>query len=102
MFSVAVPHLFVVEPGFGGQKFRIEMMDKVRTLREMCPNLDIEVDGGLAADTIDHAARAGANMIVAGSAVFKGSPAHVISVLKRSIERYGNGKNEEEWSPLIL
>lgn len=56
---------------------------KVSTLRERCPNMIIEVDGGLALDTIDQAAAAGANMIVAGSAVFKGSPANVISLLRR-------------------
>jgi ribulose-phosphate 3-epimerase len=58
----------------------------VKTLRLRCPKIAIEVDGGLALDTIDQAAAAGANMIVAGSAVFKGSPANVISLLRR----YGN------------
>ena len=56
---------------------------KVMTLREMCPTMMIEVDGGLALDTIDQAAAAGANMIVAGSAVFKADPAHTISMLRR-------------------
>ena len=55
----------------------------VTTLREMCPTMMIEVDGGLGLDTIDQAATAGANMIVAGSAVFKADPAHTISVLRR-------------------
>jgi ribulose-phosphate 3-epimerase len=55
----------------------------VKTLRLRCPKIAIEVDGGLALDTIDQAAAAGANMIVAGSAVFKGSPANVISLLRR-------------------
>lgn len=45
--------------------------------------MDIEVDGGLGPDTIDLAAASGANMIVAGSSIFKGSPSHVISVLRR-------------------
>ena len=75
--------IMTVEPGFGGQKFMKDMMSKVRTLRERCPTMNIEVDGGLAPDTIDEAASAGANMIVAGSAVFKSSPAHVISLLRR-------------------
>ena len=56
---------------------------KVQTLRKLYPNLNIEVDGGLGPDTIDAAAAAGANMIVAGSSVFNSNPAHVISVLKR-------------------
>lgn len=45
--------------------------------------MNIEVDGGLGLDTIDEAAKAGANMIVAGSSVFKGVPAEVIASLKR-------------------
>lgn len=58
---------------------------QVRALREMKPDLDIEVDGGLGPDTIDVAAEAGANMIVAGSAVFKSDPAVVIPGLKRYV-----------------
>lgn len=73
----------LVEPGFGGQSFMKDMMSKVRFLRAKYPNINIEVDGGLSPDTIDEAAAAGANMIVAGSAVFKSNPAHVISILKR-------------------
>ncbi len=56
---------------------------QVRILREMCPLLPIQVDGGLGLDTIDEAAEAGANMIVAGSSVFKGSPALVIAAMKK-------------------
>ena len=93
--------VMTVEPGFGGQKFMKDMMLKVRALRERCPAMNIEVDGGLAPDTIDEAAKAGANMIVAGSAVFKSSPAHVISLLRRSVEQHGNGKAEADLSPLI-
>lgn len=89
--DVVLPHLdsldqvlvMTVEPGFGGQKFMSAMMPKVRALRDLRPLLDIQVDGGLSAETIDEAARAGANMIVAGSAVFKGDPAQVIAGLKR-------------------
>ncbi|KAI7733936.1 hypothetical protein M8C21_005322, partial [Ambrosia artemisiifolia] len=65
--------VMTVEPGFGGQKFMPDMMNKVRTLREKYPKLDIEVDGGLGPSTIDAAAAAGANCIVAGSSVF-GAP----------------------------
>jgi ribulose-phosphate 3-epimerase len=60
--------VMTVEPGFGGQSFMVDMMPKVAALREQFPELDIEVDGGLSPSTIDHAAKAGANMIVAGSA----------------------------------
>ena len=47
--------------------------------------MDIQVDGGLGPDTIDVAAAAGANMIVAGSSIFKSDPAHVIAILKRLV-----------------
>ncbi|PRQ54231.1 putative ribulose-phosphate 3-epimerase [Rosa chinensis] len=79
--------VMTVEPGFGGQKFMPETMDKVRTLRKKYPSLDIEVDGGLGPSTIDIAASAGANCIVAGSSVFGSpEPAKVISVLRTSVE----------------
>lgn len=84
--------VMTVEPGFGGQKFMHDMMPKVSILRQRCPNMNIQVDGGLALDTIDIASKAGANMIVAGSAVFKGSPIDVISQMKSSINKYGNGR----------
>ncbi|KAG9402091.1 hypothetical protein AC1031_007791 [Aphanomyces cochlioides] len=85
--------VMTVEPGFGGQSFMPDMMPKVSFLREKFPELDIEVDGGLGPSTIDTAAKAGANMIVAGSSVFKAaSPAEVISVMRRSVEVHGNGK----------
>jgi ribulose-phosphate 3-epimerase len=74
--------VMTVEPGFGGQKFMADVMPKVRALREQYPHLDIEVDGGLSPETIDAAASAGANWIVAGSAVFKSDPATAISTLK--------------------
>ena len=63
--------------------------------------MNIEVDGGLGPDTIDMAAKAGANMIVAGSSVFKNSPSNIISILRRSIEINGNGKDVSELSPLV-
>ncbi|KAL1547368.1 ribulose-phosphate 3-epimerase [Salvia divinorum] len=83
--------VMTVEPGFGGQKFMPEMMDKVRVLRKKYPSLDIEVDGGLGPSTIDLAASAGANCIVAGSSVFGApDPAHVISLLYKSVENAQN------------
>lgn len=92
--------VMTVEPGFGGQSFMKEMMSKVSILREKYPTINIQVDGGLSPETIDIAAQAGANMIVAGSAVFKNNPPYVISYLRRSIELYGNNKLEDELSPL--
>ncbi|XP_045797189.1 ribulose-phosphate 3-epimerase, cytoplasmic isoform [Trifolium pratense] len=80
--------VMTVEPGFGGQKFMPEMMDKVRKLRQKYPSLDIEVDGGLGPSTIDAAASAGANCIVAGSSVFGApEPDQVISLLRHSVEK---------------
>lgn len=79
--------VMTVEPGFGGQKFMLETMDKVRDLRKKYPTLDIEVDGGLGPSTIDAAASAGANCIVAGSSVFGApEPAQVISLMRNSVE----------------
>ena len=63
-----------VNPGFGGQKFILEMADKVRRLREMT-DLPIEVDGGITEETAPLMVRAGAQVLVAGSAVYKGDPA---------------------------
>lgn len=77
--------VMTVEPGFVGQKFMPAMMDKVRALRKKYPALDIEVDGGLGSSTIDAAATAGANCIVAGSSVFGApEPDQVISLLRKS------------------
>lgn len=77
-----------VEPGFGGQKFMEDMMPKVQALRKRYPELNVEVDGGLSEKTVDVAADAGANVIVAGSAVFGAQdPAHVIAKLREAVER---------------
>ena len=62
--------VMTVEPGFGGQKFMEEMLPKIRKLRAMHPDLDIEVDGGINPRTAGLAVKAGANILVAGSAVF--------------------------------
>ncbi|QQR55611.1 ribulose-phosphate 3-epimerase [Candidatus Peregrinibacteria bacterium] len=59
-----------VEPGFGGQKFMPEALDKIRWLREHKPELDIIVDGGMNAETAKLCREAGANVLVAGSYVF--------------------------------
>uniref|UniRef100_A0A2P2K9S7 Ribulose-phosphate 3-epimerase n=1 Tax=Rhizophora mucronata TaxID=61149 RepID=A0A2P2K9S7_RHIMU len=86
--SVEMVLVMTVEPGFGGQKFMPEMMDKVQVLRKKYPSLDIEVDGGLGPSTIEMAASAGANCIVAGSSVFGApEPAHAISVMRNSVEK---------------
>ncbi|MBO5047164.1 MAG: ribulose-phosphate 3-epimerase [Clostridia bacterium] len=67
--------VMTVEPGFGGQKFMEDTMEDVRMLRAMIKeagyHIDIQVDGGINAETAAIAAEAGANVFVAGSAVFK-------------------------------
>ena len=78
--------VMTVEPGFGGQKFMVEMMPKVEALRAKFPQMDIQVDGGLGKETIPHAAKAGANVIVAGTSVFTAAdPAEVISFMKSEV-----------------
>ena len=79
--------VMTVPPGFGGQAFMADQMPKVEALRRRFPTMDIQVDGGLNLATVEVAARAGANCIVAGSAVFKSDrPAEVISALRDGVE----------------
>jgi ribulose-phosphate 3-epimerase len=60
-----------VEPGFGGQKFLPEVLGKVRTLKQKAPpRTRISIDGGISRSTIRSAAAAGAEIFVAGSAIF--------------------------------
>ena len=69
--------VMTVEPGFGGQKFIADMLPKIREARELMTrrgrNIDIEIDGGVTRDNIGTILRAGANVIVAGSAVYHGN-----------------------------
>ncbi|MFO0981710.1 MAG: ribulose-phosphate 3-epimerase [Planctomycetota bacterium] len=60
-----------VFPGFGGQSFIPGVLDKVRGLRALGFDRDVEIDGGIGLETIGAAARAGANVFVAGTAIFK-------------------------------
>jgi ribulose-phosphate 3-epimerase len=80
--------VMTVEPGFGGQEFLAEVLPKVRRARELVDTghltLFIEVDGGINADTIEQAAEAGADVFVAGSAVYGADdPAQAIAALRR-------------------
>jgi ribulose-phosphate 3-epimerase len=79
--------VMTVEPGFGGQEFMPEVLPKVRLARENVRSghlrLFIEVDGGVAEDTIVQAAEAGADVFVAGSAVFGADdPGQAIAALR--------------------
>ena len=69
--------VMTVEPGFGGQKYIPESTERIRQIRQMATelgtDLDIQVDGGITRDNVKVVLEAGANVIVAGSAVFIGS-----------------------------
>lgn len=80
---LAMVLVMTVEPGFGGQSFMEDMIPKIKEIRAAAPDIDIEVDGGVNPETIKTAASAGANVFVAGSAVFKSEdPAKTIEMLK--------------------
>jgi ribulose-phosphate 3-epimerase len=66
--------VMTVNPGFGGQSFIPSQLDKIRSIRKMIGKapIHLEVDGGINAETAPLVAEAGANVIVAGSAIFKG------------------------------
>lgn len=63
--------VMTVEPGFGGQSFMYDMMEKVKFIRKANPDIDIQVDGGINAETLRIAKDAGANIFVLGTGFFK-------------------------------
>lgn len=83
--QLAMVLVMTVEPGFGGQSFMESTMPKIEKIREINKDIDIEVDGGINAETIKIASKAGANVFVAGSAVFKAeNPNEMIMKLKEN------------------
>ena len=83
--SVDMFLIMTVEPGFGGQKFMDEMLDKIRRTRIAIGSRPIwlQVDGGISLETIERAAQAGADTFVAGSAVFNSAdPGHMLRSLR--------------------
>jgi ribulose-phosphate 3-epimerase len=79
-----------VEPGFGGQSFIAEVLDKVRTARRLVDTghltLLIEIDGGINADTIEAAAEAGVDCFVAGSAIYGADdPGRAVRALREQV-----------------
>jgi ribulose-phosphate 3-epimerase len=85
--------VMTVEPGFGGQSYMADMAPKTEALRRAIGDrtVDIQVDGGLNPTTVRHAAKSGANVIVAGNAVFKAKdPRVAIDELRRgAVESLG-------------
>ena len=78
--------IMTVEPGFGGQSFMGDMMEKVRQTRKLIGDRPIwlQVDGGISLDTIEIAREAGADSFVAGSAVFNSpDPAEMVNILRQ-------------------
>ena len=75
-----------VEPGFGGQKFMPEVLEKTKTIRDLINkqslNVDVEIDGGINFENCSKAKNAGANILVSGSTVFKENKGD----LKKNIE----------------
>lgn len=90
--------VMTVEPGFGGQKFMPDMVDKFRALsdaaREANPDLWLQADGGVARDTIEELAHAGCDVFVAGSAVYGAdSPGAEVDAL-RTLAAHARGIRE--------
>ncbi len=85
---VDLVNVMTVEPGFGGQKFLSDMLDKVTELaKRLRPEQRLEVDGGINEETVQRAVTAGADMLVAGTAVFRAPrPADAIATLRRQAE----------------
>jgi ribulose-phosphate 3-epimerase len=92
MGEVDILLLMTVEPGFGGQKFLDVVLPKIRRAREMIDGRDLpiwlQIDGGVGADTIERAAEAGADVFVAGNAVYGGSdPDQAVRNLRAQAEK---------------
>jgi ribulose-phosphate 3-epimerase len=78
--------IMTVNPGFGGQSFIPSTLEKISQARTLAAgrNIDIQVDGGITIETAGAAVRAGANVLVAGSAIFKGNHAAAIKALRNA------------------
>ena len=77
--------VMTVEPGFGGQRFRPAMLEKVRAIKQRAPQVLIEVDGGINPETVKESARAGVDVCVAGTAVFRAEdPEEAIRILREA------------------
>ena len=86
---VDMVNVMTVEPGFGGQRFIASRPAQIHRMRELAPGLDIEVDGGIDAETAPLVVAAGATLLVAGSSVFghPGGVAAGIRALRDAVDR---------------
>ena len=96
MKDIDMALVMTVEPGFGGQKLIESTLPKIKELREYANenglDTDIQVDGGIGADNLKLLTSAGANVIVAGSAIFRAeSPENVMAEMRKQAEMYPFG-----------
>ena len=89
--SIDMILVMTVEPGFGGQSFMTDMLPKIRAARQLVDTSDvdiwIQVDGGIDIDTIEQAAASGADVFVAGSAIYRADdPALMVERLREAAE----------------
>lgn len=80
-----------VNPGFGGQSFITNALNKIKKVKQMLnerglDNVEIEIDGGVKLDNIREVSEAGTNLIVSGSGIFNGNPKQTIAEMKQIIE----------------
>ena len=91
--------LMTVEPGFGGQGFIPECMDKIRALRKAIQDggyqCELEIDGGVKQNNVVECIEAGADVIVAGSAVFGGD---IAANVKGFLEKFEEGAAKAQWT----
>ena len=85
---ITTVNVMTVEPGFGGQKFIPHSPEKIRRLRAISPDVEIEVDGGIDAKSAPLVVKAGATVLVAGSSVFghKGGIAGGIKAIRDALD----------------
>ena len=92
--------IMTVNPGFGGQKFIEDMTEKIRELRNINKDIDIQVDGGINAETAKKVKEAGANILVAGSYVFSGNYKEKIEEIVENEKLFINEKKTKEYNLL--
>ncbi len=84
--------IMTVNPGFGGQAFIQNTLQKIKDLKEMAQNagvsIDIEVDGGITMDNVDEVLKVGANVIVSGTSVFEGDMNENVAGFRKRFATY--------------